>query len=715
LNHQKVPVSSIFGEQGHENHPEDIIPPFYYDDRGTTKHYEGLNWDPEGQAIYANGCEAPPPPTPQPVQLAGKCVDVNGGRFNAVFGYSNPNDSEITPTANFFAPAPAKRGQPATFQPGTVESAITVTGNVGQTLVWTVTVGGQTTSASATALSPTSRETEPPAPTPAAIMPLVKCVDNTGGTFNATFNYASSASGTVRIQAGTPANSFNADVAGQMPPSEFEPGSHDFNVTGIPSGTTLTWTLATDITRTAPVTADFATKCPTPSAQQPIEVSVTCIRDSGTTFAATFGYVNPNDAPVKIDAGPDNSVTFGVSRSAGQPTTFQVGPVPEAFTVTGVPAGAAVTWTVKYAGVTSVATADEASAPCGVDPPNPPTPYRIGVFVSCVTNQGSTYSATFGYSSEDTRAKDVPVGSANRFFPAPENRGQPERFVPGNHEKAFTVTGIPNGTTLVWSLTSDQTRSADASAGFEVKCNPDPPPANLVPIGLFVTCVTNHAGTYEAVFGYSNDNRAEQIIPLGLSNTFAPAPSNRGQPTTFEPGTVRNAVTVRGIPDGSSLAWSVMFEKLRVAVANESFPRKCEETPLPPPPPPPKPPESGLFATCVLRLGAPTYTAIFGYANASGGDVIIPIGRRNLVAPAPVNRGQPTTFRPGVVLVAFTVRNIPRTQDLTWAVTIRPGEIRTATASARFPRNCITAPPPRQPTSCCRSRFATLRSPPGSA
>ena len=54
--------------------------------------------------------------------------------------------------------------------------------------------------------------------------------------------------------------------------------------------------------------------------------------------------------------------------------------------------------------------------------------YRIGVFVSCVTNDGSTYSATFGYSSEDTQANTIPVGEANRFFPVPEGRGQTTRF-----------------------------------------------------------------------------------------------------------------------------------------------------------------------------------------------------------------------------------------------------------------------------------------------
>jgi uncharacterized repeat protein (TIGR01451 family) len=696
----KVDDDSVVKE-GHGDHPDDIIPPFKYVEDGVTKEFPGLNWDARHQAIFLNGCDVPEPPKPepppQPVQVFVNCVDNNGKSFTAVFGYTNPNNSEVTPSANAFAPAPKDRGQPPTFAPGTVGSAVSVTANAGDVIVWTVTVGGKTTSASTETTS--SCQTEPPPQTPPSVKPFVNCVDNTGDTFSATFTYTSAESATVTIPAGSAGNSFSPAPANRGQPSTFAPGSDEFTVMGIPNGTSLAWTLTTE---TATATANFETKCTpttTPPAEEPIALTVTCVRDSGARFAATFGYVNPNANPIEIPAGPGNDVTVRVSRSAGQPTTFAIGNVPNAFTVTDIPAGADVTWTVKFAGVTSVASINEASPHCGVDPENPPIAYRIGVFVSCVTNQGSTYSAIFGYSSEDTQAKRVPIGDRNRFFPAPESRGQPELFEPGNHESAFTVTGIPTNAAVAWSLTSDQTRSAEASAGFEPKCDveppeqPEPPPAELVPIGLFVTCVTNHSNTYDAVFGYSNDNRAEQIIPLGLSNTFTSAPGNRGQPTTFEPGTVRNAVTVRGIPNGSSLAWSIMFEKLRVAVANESLLSKCDETPLPPPPPPPKPPESGLFATCVLRLGAPTYTAIFGYANASGNDVIIPIGRQNLVAPAPINRGQPNVFRPGVVLVAFTVDNVPRTRRLTWRVSLSNGEVRTATVSARFPRNCVTAPP----------------------
>src|SRR6185437_6534056 len=128
------------------------------------------------------------------------------------------------------------------------------------------------------------------------------------------------------------------------------------------------------------------------------------------------------------------------------------------------------------------------------------------------------------------------------------------------------------------------------------------------------------------VFGYTNDNRSQQIIPLGLQNIFVPAPGNRGQPTTFEPGTVRNAVTVKGIPKSQLLYWSVDVAGRRWAVASPAIPQKCNEPPIQPPTPEPPPPdplpnESGLYATCVLRPGSTTYDAVFGYTNANQDDV----------------------------------------------------------------------------------------------
>jgi uncharacterized repeat protein (TIGR01451 family) len=686
--------------EGHGEHPGDIIPPFDYVEDGAERRYPGKNWDEAGQAIFADGCEVPPtpPPPPQPIQPSVKCVDVTGSTLQAVFGYANPNAEAVTVavgTDNAFDPGP-DQGQPATFQPGTVESAVTATGE--SKVTWTVRYGGESRSAIAT----TSSARCSTSPSPIAIS--INCVDNSGSTFSATFGYVNPANAAVTIPAG-PANSLNPALPGRSPPAEFLPGEHVFTITGIPSGTELEWTLTTeDGTRSAKATSDFQPKCTAPPALEPITVSVTCIEPRGNTFDARFGYANPNGAPVEILIGPNNNVTIGGSASTGQPTMFDVGTKADAFTVSSV-AGADIKWSVTYAGETSVAVADKAyPTHCSEDPPDPPGAHRIGVFVSCVTNQGSTYSATFGYSSEDTETTTVGISEANRFFPAPEGRGQTTTFEPGNVQSAFTVTDIPTDRPLVWSLTSDQTRTAEASASFETKCAtpPDPPPAELVPIGVFVTCVTNHGNTYDAIFGYENDNRAQQIVPVGLANAFAPSPGNRGQPTTFEPGTVRNAVAVTGIPNGSVVVWRVDHAGARAAVADEFLTKKCDQPPVPRPPlptplpPNPRPPESGLSGTCVLRQGLTrTYDAVFGYANASQKKVTIPVGRRNLVTPRPIDRGQPSVFRPGVVLNAFAVRNVPRGRNLTWSVRLPNGEVRTTTVSARFPRNCITAPAPQ--------------------
>ena len=703
-----TPVSQIFGADGHDTHPADIIPPFEYEENGVTKTYPGKNWGPAGQAIWTNGCEVrPPTPTPLPIQPTVKCVDVDGPTLTAIFGYANPNKDQVTiPIGGNNSIAPGvDRGQPSTFQANaTVESAVTVTGNAGSQITWSITYGGVTSNAVATASYPTHCTTPPP-PTP-KIEIFVKCVDNAGSTFSATFGYLSSATEVVTIPVGSN-NSLDPGTFGS-PPTSFQPGGEQtFTIAGITNGTNLVWTLKSDETRTATASAAFQTKCtPTPT-PEPIQVSVTCVQQGSGRFSATFGYTNDN--ATAVDVPPADSVVTILPTRATPPTHFEPGTATNALTVT-APNGFDIKWSVTYAGVTNAAVANQAfPTKCGTDPPNPPNPYRIGIFVTCVTNQGSSYSARFGYENEDTELTNIPVGDDNRFSPGPENRGQPTAFQTGNVPDAFTVNGIAAGTSLTWSLTSDETRYAEASADFPTKCGGPPP--DVVPIGLFVTCVTNHADTYDAVFGYTNDNPGQQIIPLGLTNTFAPAPGNRGQPTTFEPGTVRNAVTVRGIANTTALVWSVFHVRARVAVANPGLPTKCDEPPLPPPPPPPeptpppeppnpappppppRPPESGLYATCVLRLGAPTYTAIFGYANGSQDDVIIPIGRRNLVAPAPINRGQPGVFRPGVTLVAFTVRNVPRTQELTWRVRLENGDVRTATASARYPRNCITAPP----------------------
>lgn len=48
----------VSGHHGHQD-GRDIIPPFTYNDHGTTRNYPGQNWDTAGQAIWNNGCRVP--------------------------------------------------------------------------------------------------------------------------------------------------------------------------------------------------------------------------------------------------------------------------------------------------------------------------------------------------------------------------------------------------------------------------------------------------------------------------------------------------------------------------------------------------------------------------------------------------------------------------------------------------------------------------------
>ena len=95
-----------------------------------------------------------PGTTTLPIQPSVKCVDVDGGTLTAVFGYSNPNPADVELAAgsgsNFIDPG-GDRGQPSTFQPGTVESAVTVSGDADATITWTISYGGQASSATADA------------------------------------------------------------------------------------------------------------------------------------------------------------------------------------------------------------------------------------------------------------------------------------------------------------------------------------------------------------------------------------------------------------------------------------------------------------------------------------------------------------------------------------------------------------------------------------
>ena len=126
------------------------------------------------------------------------------------------------------------------------------------------------------------------------------------------------------------------------------------------------------------------------------------------------------------------------------------------------------------------------------------------------------------------------------------------------------------------------------------------------------------------------------------------------------------------------MSWFVSYRGTRFVIVSSSWETKCSATD-------PKLPLE-VAPLCVRREGQ-RYTAVFSYANLTRSDVIVPVGRANGVSPAPTNRGQPVVFRPGVVLFAFAVRDVPVSQDVSWTVS-SGGEVATARASADLGRDC---------------------------
>jgi uncharacterized repeat protein (TIGR01451 family) len=77
----------------------------------------------------------------------------------------------------------------------------------------------------------------------------------------------------------------------------------------------------------------------------------------------------------------------------------------------------------------------------------------------------------------------------------------------------------------------------------------------LEPLTPILECVAGASdGGFLAHFGYQNPN-SESVVPPPAENTFVPGEPNRGQPTVFQTGSVKDAFQVEF--DGSALTWKL--------------------------------------------------------------------------------------------------------------------------------------------------------------
>ncbi|MDP9194478.1 MAG: hypothetical protein M3P06_22490 [Acidobacteriota bacterium] len=92
--------------------------------------------------------------------------------------------------------------------------------------------------------------------------------------------------------------------------------------------------------------------------------------------------------------------------------------------------------------------------------------------VECVTRRsGTSFTARFGYENPSSAITwRQHIGVNNRFTPAPDDQGQPDKFEPGSHSNAFTASS-PGGN-LTWHLDGQK---AVAKRDFAVQCGATAP------------------------------------------------------------------------------------------------------------------------------------------------------------------------------------------------------------------------------------------------
>jgi hypothetical protein len=90
-------------------------------------------------------------------------------------------------------------------------------------------------------------------------------------------------------------------------------------------------------------------------------------------------------------------------------------------------------------------------------------------------------------------------------------------------------------------------------------------------------CIVKQSdGSYRAYWGYTNSSSSNVTIPVGSSNTFTPAPADRGQPTVFTPGT-KHSVFSTVFPASGSVTWKVQGTSVTATKRSKC----CGDTPVP--------------------------------------------------------------------------------------------------------------------------------------
>ena len=155
-------------------------------------------------------------------------------------------------------------------------------------------------------------------------------------------------------------------------------------------------------------------------------------------------------------------------------------------------------------------------------------------------NNNGTFTAYFSYINTTLEALTAPIGDGpsgrNFFSPGAAGRGQPTRFLPGEHRGEYRLDF--DGAPLEWVI---------QVVGFEeIRIAFSSSSKKLPVVTPIVDCINeSESGGFSSVWGYDNPNEFEISIPVGSLNAFTPGNVDRGQPTSFLAGLNKGAFAVK--------------------------------------------------------------------------------------------------------------------------------------------------------------------------
>jgi hypothetical protein len=257
-------------------------------------------------------------------------------------------------------------------------------------------------------------------------------------------------------------------------------------------------------------------------AREPLTPILECAESGpGGGLLAHFGYENPNSDPV---VQPFENAFTPEPANRGQPTTFQPGRVKDAFQVEF--AGGSLTWTLTG----NLVRAAQDSPPC----------------------RGSITLVKVLHPSSDPGRFSLEIDGASAGGASTVGDGGTTGTIAvraGQHtvgESAASGTDLGMYSTQIVCRSGGSVVAEGDGAKLSLPVRRDEAvlctitntlKAGLKPPVPLLECVVFRNGAPErAVWGYRNENEFAVRLPAGASNGFSPAPQDRGQPTTFEPG-----------------------------------------------------------------------------------------------------------------------------------------------------------------------------------